>query len=295
MVEVRERVLQDDVNFRLEVADWHGMLAIKKSAKQTTPQTRIDRVKNDVYGMNFFAGLAKDNPQLKLYVPKIYASGDTYYVREYISDEPVVEEDTKPAEAAGRLDQLAKLLAGIDRIEPYGEVRFVGSSNYRRLHGSISEWSDENLRDGLISAAQAGRIKQISAGLGEFIRPRIAHGDMSPYKHSYIRPDGLIALIDFENFTPQAARYFDVAWSYTRLYSFAASANIPRQFLASFLSKAQPAKHQVEQLMAVLIQRTVAMQKDADVDLKNKGIDYRPRAKELLEIIMENKLELLHS
>lgn len=295
MEDVAERVLQDDLNFRLEVIDWQGRSAIKKSAKDTTPKTRLDRIKNDIYGMRFFTEMAQVYPNLKLYVPKIYEADDNYYIREYISDQPVVDQHTDVNTAKQRLDELARLLADIDWLQQYGEVRFVGSSNYQKLHNSISKWADENLQDKLIDQSQAEHIKQISSGLGEYIEPRIAHGDMSPYKHAYLKPNGLIALIDFENFTPQAARYFDVAWSYTRLYTFAVSTEIPKAFLASFLSHAEQPPHQIEQLMAVLIQRTLGMQKDVDADLKSKGIDNRHRAKELMNLILQGRLELLHS
>jgi hypothetical protein len=295
MGNVAERIIQDDVNFKLEIVDWQGQPAVKKSIKPTTPQTRADRIKNDVYGMQFFEQMLHKNQNLPLHVPRIYDFGEGYYVREYVADQSVVEEGMDIAEAGDRLKKLASLLANIDRIEPYGEVRFIGSSNYRNLHKSIGEWANENVRDQIVTPAIAERVKQISAGLGQYIKPRIAHGDMSPYRHAYLRPDNKITLIDFENFTPQAARYFDVAWTYTRLYSFASSTDIPKQFLATFLELAEPVAHRTEQLMAVLIQRILGMQKDADVDLTSKGIDHRDRAKELLELVLQNKLELLHS
>lgn len=286
-------VLQDDEIFRVELVRRNDHLAVKKTAKATTPKTRLERMRNDVYGMEFFRDLAKKYPEFKLYVPILYEHGDDYYVREFIDTEPVVTESMTYDEAAPHLDQLAKLIADIDRLEPYGEVHFVGSSNWRNLYKSIGEWTEENVSDGIISKPHADRVKQISTALEKFISPRIAHGDMSAYKHAYIK-DGQIVLIDFENFTPEAARYFDVAWNYTRLYSFATTTDIPKHFLNSFLQQADKPEHQTEQLMAVIIQRTLGMQKDADADLKSKGVDYRYRAKELLELVLQNKLELLH-
>jgi hypothetical protein len=288
-------ILQDDVNFRLEVIDWNGQKAVKKTAKPTAPKSRVERIKNDIYGMRFFAEMEDKFPHLKLSAPKVYEEGSLHYIREFIEDDPVAQEDAESEQASARLERLAKLLADIDRIEPYGEVKFVGSSNWKNLYKSIERWSDENVADSLITEAQAGRIKEISADLGELIRPRIAHGDMSPYKHAYLRPDNKITFIDCENFTPEAARYFDVAWSYTRLWSFALTTDIPKQFLSAFLAEANQTPNQAEQLMAVLIQRTLGMQKDADADLKNKGVDFRNRAQELMELVLENKLEVLHS
>ena len=288
-------VLQDDRNFRLEKIDWHGKPAIKKSTKDTTPRSRVERIQNDVRGMKFFAKLAAANPKLEIYVPEVYDSGPNFYIREYIESEPLLEKSAGIDEAKARLEILVRLLADIDRLEPGPEVGYVGSSNYRNLERSIPRWADENLRDKLITEEQAGRVKLISAGLGEYLQPRIAHGDMTAYKHSFLRPDGKVAFIDFENFTSGAARYFDVAWSYVRLYSFAVSTEIPKMFLADFLARAEKPEHQTEQLMAALIQRTLGMQKDADYDLKAGGTDFRARANELLELVLQNKLEILHS
>jgi len=294
MTDSKGEVLQDDENFRLEKIDWHGKPAIKKSVKDTTPPSRTVRIQNDVLGMKFFAGLSAANPKLEIYVPEVYSLNSGFYVREYIESEPLLEKTATLDEAKPRLDKLARLLADIDRIPPGREVGYVGSSNYRNLEQSIPRWADENVRDKLITDEQAKKVKLISKGLGKYLKPRIAHGDMSAYKHSYLMADGKIALIDFENFTSGAAGYFDVAWTYTRLYSFASSIDVPKYFLSSFIDKAAPADHRSEQLMAVLIQRTLGMQKDAEGDAK-KGMEYRSRAAELLELVLQNKLELLHS
>ena len=293
MDEVVGRVLQDDENFRVELIDWQGSAAVKKSAKPTAPKTRADRLKNDVLGMRFFTDLTKAY-SLNLYVPRVYESQTDFYVREYIAGEHFLSETASSEEAKPKLDELARLLAKIDRLEPGEQIGYIGSSNYRNLEQSIPRWANENVSDKLITDEEAEKIKRLSAGLGKYLKPRIAHGDVSTYKHSYLMPDGKIAFIDFENFTTGAARYFDVAWCYTRLWSFAVSTDIPRYFLSSFMSQAEKPGHQAEQMMAVLIQRTLGMQKDADVDLQSKDVDYRHRAKELLGLVLQNRLELLH-
>jgi predicted Ser/Thr protein kinase len=289
------QILQDDEVFRVEVVSQDGQLVVKKNAKLSTPPKRIKRMLNDIYGMEFFRDLCHKHPELNLHVPTVYKYGDDFYVREYISGESVVSETMSLEQAGPRLDKLAKLLADIDRLEPYGEAHFMGSSDYRNLYKSIFEWTDENLVDQLINQADAERLKQISKPLEHFLQPRIAHGDMSAYKHAYFQDKDKVALIDFENFTPSAARYFDAAWNYTRLYSFAKTTNIPKHFLKSFITQAQKADYQTEQLMAVLIQRTLGMQKDADTDARKKGINFKSRARELLDLVLQNKLELLYS
>jgi len=288
------RILQDDANFLVELTDWQGQPAIRKTAKPTAPETRVKRMQNDVLGMRFFANLTQKQPGLALHVPVVFDSGPDFYIREFTDDPPVAREDMSLEEAKPRLDKLAELLVRLDRLQEGEEVGYKGSSNYQNLEASISRWADENVADKLISEADSKRVKKISAGLGQYLEPAIAHGDMSAYKHAYLRPDNKITLIDYENFSSRHARYYDAAWCFTRLYSFAKTTAIPKYFLSSLLAMAEPRAHQSEQLMAVLIQRTLGLQKDAASDLEKKGIDFRDRAKELLKLVLENKLELLH-
>jgi len=285
-------ILQDDQNFLVEAIDWQGKRAVKKTAKPTASASRVSRLKNDVLGMHFFAELTKKHPNLQLHVPEVYDFGPSFYIREYIEGQPIIDKSDSLEEAKPKMDKLAKLLADIDRIESTQEIGYIGSSNYRNLWQSIPRWAKENVADKIITDEQAKKVIEISAGLDQYIKPRIAHGD-SPSKHAYLQPSGTITLIDYENFTPQAARYFDVAWSYTRLYSFSGSTDSAKYFLSSFIAQTEPVANQAEQLMAVFIQRTLGLQKDADVDAK-KGVDYISRAKELFDMVLQNDLRLLN-
>jgi hypothetical protein len=107
-------------------------------------------------------------------------------------------------------------------------------------------------------------------------------------------PDGKIAWVDLENFTPSGTRYYDVARVYVRLYSFEPSIETAKRFLSSFLQKANKVEHMDEQLMAIIAQRTLGMQYDAWYDQRH-GDDYRNRAKQLLEQVLQNNLEILYS
>jgi len=290
------RVLQDDDNFLVEYIDWQGQPAVKKTAKETAPETRATRLKNDVYGREYFTDLAQKHPDIGVYVPKVYESGDGYYVSEFISSEPVVNEHMSLEEAAPRLDRPAQVLANIDRIDPYGESRFDGSNDYRQFNRSFEKWAKMPLESGQITEQDVIRINNLYDSLNSYLQPRIAHGDMSPYKHAYLQDDESIAFIDFENFTPEAARYFDVAWCYTRLYSFASTTDIPKSFLASFLKYSDPVPARAQMLQIAILQRTCGMVYDAyhDSQKEQEQKDYRPRATELLNLVLQARLELLY-
>jgi hypothetical protein len=287
------RVLQDDKDFLVELIDWQGMPAVKKSAKPTTPPERCARLKNEAYGISFLSQLAAKHPETNLYIPRLFEAGETHLIREYIEAEPVSSSNRTFQETAGRLDKLASQLAQIDCIEPYGETRFVGHFDYRDIRKNFGKWTADTLADGQITQSQLDRLNQILEPKLTYLSPRITHGDLSPHAHAYIMDDGKIAWVDLENFTPSGARYYDVARVYVRLYSYEAATETPKHFLTSFLNHADRVEHMEEQLMAIFLQRTLGMQYDAWYDAR-KGDDYRERAKELFELVLKNKLELLH-
>jgi hypothetical protein len=288
-----EQVLQENTDFKVELIDWRGRRAVRKSVQPTISPGRAERLQNEAYGMSFLTELAKNQPQVNLFIPELYEITDQYLIREYIEAQPISDPKMPLDEIEARLDKLAGQLAAMDRIEPYGETRFVGHFDYRDIRKNTAKWAAAPLEGGQITQAQVDGINKIIEPLTQFIRPRISHGDLSPHRHAYLLKDGRIAWVDLENFTPSGARYYDVARVYVRLYSFEPSAGTAKKFLTSFLNKADKVEYMGEQLMAIIAQRTLGMQFDAWYDDRH-GDDYRTRAKELLELVLQNKLELLH-
>lgn len=284
---IEKKILQDDEDFLVEVIDWRGRPAVKKSIKPSTQLERIKRLNNEVYGLEFFANLADNHPQIKLYVPSIYEQRDGVLVREYI-DRPAVGDNPN------NLERLAQLLADIDHIEPYGEAKIIPNFDYQNIRNRFPVWTEKGLQSGLIKQAQLDRANQIIDSHERFLQPRITHGDLSPYSHAFMMEDGRIALLDQEVFTPRGARYYDVARCYIRLYQAAKSPDVARKFLSDFLQSADKVEHQTEQLMTIMVQRTIGMQRDAAID-QAKGDDYRNQAAELLKLVLQDRLELLHN
>lgn len=288
------KVLQENEDFKVELIDWYGKPAIHKSVQPTIAPGRAERLQNEAYGMGFLRDLAKNHPEVNLFIPELYEITDNYLIREYIEAKPISAPDMPRDRVGQRLDKLAKQLADMDRIEPYGETKFVGHFDYHDIRKNTAKWAAAPFQGGQITQAQIDGINSIIEPLLPYLRPRISHGDLSPHRHAYLLADGRIAWVDLENFTPSGARYYDVARVYVRLYSFEPSTDPAKKFLTSFLQKADKVEHMEEQLMAIIAQRTLGMQFDAWYDDRH-GQDYRTRAKELLELVLQNKLELLHS
>lgn len=279
-------VLQDDEDFLVEQIIWQGQSAVKKSRKQTTQPERVRRLKNEVHGLKFFSNLVTEHPDIELYVPNLYEHTNTYIVTEYI-DAPAVGTN------GDSLEKLAKLLARIDRIEPYGEALIEPNFYYKNIRNRFPIWSEQAMASGLLSQVQLNKANQIIDKFEPFLSPRIAHGDLSPTAHALMMPNSKIGLIDYEVFTPEGARYYDVARCYTRLYSETGAANAAKLFLKHFLQYSDSAPRRKEQLLAILVQRVIGMQRDAGVDF-TKGRDYRESAQELLNLVLEANLKKMY-
>jgi hypothetical protein len=291
---IEPKILQENEDFKVELVEWQGKPAVRKSTQPTISPGRAERLQNEAYGMGFLNDLAQKHPETKLFIPHLYEITPTYLLREYIEAEPISVPGMPQDKVEHRLDLLAQQLADMDRIEPYGETKFVGHFDYHDIRKNTAKWAAAPLEGGQITQAQVDGINQIIEPLLPYIRPRISHGDLSPHRHAFLLSDGKIAWVDLENFTPSGARYYDVARVYVRLYSFEPSTETAKRFLKSFLDKADKTEHMNEQLMAIIAQRTLGMQFDAWYDDRH-GSDYRGRAKELLDLVLQNKLELLHS
>lgn len=287
-------ILQENEDFKVQLIDWNGQPAIRKSVQPTIAPGRAERLQNEAYGMGFLRDLAKNHPEVNLFIPELYEITDNYLIREYIEAEPISAPGMPPDRVEQRLEKLAQQLANMDRIEPYGETRFVGHFDYHDIRKNTAKWAAAPLEGRQITQAQVDGINQVIKPLLGYIRPRISHGDLSPHRHAYLLNDGKIAWVDLENFTPSGARYYDVARVYVRLYSFEPNIDTAKKFLTSFLRKADKVEHMDEQLMAIIAQRTLGMQFDAWYDDRH-GQDYRSRAKKLLELVLQNKLELLRA
>jgi len=276
----------------VEIIDWQGRQAVKKTVQPTIAEGRIERFDNENYGLKFFAELASNHQDLKLRVPEVYEAGKDYIIIEYLGDDRIITKEMPAEKANERMDLLAKLLAGIDRIKPYGETRYFGNADYRNIRRNFHKWFQRPLAHELITLSQIKRIEMLMDELIPYVQPRITHGDLSPHDHIFCLPDDFLGIVDLEAFTPSGSRYYDAAKCYVRLFSFEESLDVPKQFLKTFINYSEEVENKTEQLMAILVSRTVGMQRDAAVDYE-KGNDYRNRAAELLDLVLQNRLELL--
>lgn len=286
-------VLQDDENYRVERVDWQGKDALRKEVKNTLSDERRKAFQNEMVGMRTFRTLAAKHPEWRLVVPGVFEEGDDYVVREFIEGAELLSPETTREEARPRLARLAEVLAGIDHVRPdqnYAPGR--DSAPFTDIRRRFEVWSKAPLESGMLAANDFAAANLLIEECQAYLQPRYAHGDMSPFKHAYLLSRGVLGFIDFEHFSPQKPRYYDVAYAYSRMFTRSSDPRIAGDFLQHFLEISESAPRKTEQLLAIMTQRAIGMHFDAYNDAQ-KGEDYVARAQLLLRLCLSRSVALL--
>ncbi|HEX6462406.1 MAG TPA: phosphotransferase [Candidatus Saccharimonadales bacterium] len=291
---MEHNILQNDEHFRVEVIDWHGVKAIRKSLQSTTNERRRLTFQNEIVGTAKFYEIAEAHQSWGLKVPSIFESGDSWMIREYLEGEPLCDETTTIEQAHQGLERLSTIVAQIDRIEPdeHAAGSFEDSAPYTNITKRFETWAKGPLESNVLIPAAFQAAKQLIDDFQPYLAPRYAHGDLSPLKHALIDGNGQISLFDFEHFSSQKPRYYDAAYCYSRLLTRVADRRVAASFLGSFLHSAMPVPHQDEQLLAIMTQRAIGMHFDALND-RPKGADYVKRAQEFLQLCLDRDVSKL--
>ena len=285
--------LQDNAIFTVELVDWEGERALRKTLNAEANSRRAKSFKDELLGMEVFGKLAHTHPEWKLRVPEVYAKGEDWVVREFIEGSPLLEYDTSLDAARENVAKLAVQLANIDRVEPDATIHEQDdSAPYTNIRGGFSKWSKQPLAEGLLIQASYDATNALIDDYAGYLMPRYAHGDLNALSHVFISDDKRLAWIDFEHFSAHKPRYYDVAYCYSRLFTKAAQPEIAGEFLKNFLESAEIVSHQDEQLLAIMAQRAIGMHFDALNDLAT-GLDYRKRAQDFLARCLTRRVQNL--
>jgi hypothetical protein len=289
----RDEILQDDKNYRVVRTKWQGKDALRKTVKSMADEQRQKIFHNEITGMQAYRALATGHIAWRLTIPEVFEEGSDYVTREFIDGEELLTLDITRDDAKSRIVRLAEVLANIDQIEPeqaYKPNR--DSAPYTDIRRRFDSWSEAPLEAAILSSKDFAAANALIKEYQPYLEPRYAHGDMSPFKHVYLLPNNRVGFIDFEHFSPQKARYYDVAYAYTRIFTRAKYPEIAGDLLQYFLDVSEAAPHKTEQLLAILTQRAIGMHFDAYND-RQKGEDYVDRAQLLLRLCLSRNLTSL--
>lgn len=283
--------LQDDENYLVEQVRYGRELAVRKSLKSTADERRRATFLNELQGTKRFGALAAAHPEWGLVIPRILVGHDAWVLREFVDGNELVTFNMSHEEARVRLGQLAHVLAAVDTVPPEKAEPWDGdSAPFANIRRRFDMWSKGPLKEGVLDTLAYKAANELIDEYQPLLEPRYAHGDMSPFKHVFALPQGLLAFIDFEHYSPLKPRYYDVAYVYSRLRMQAHHEGLAGVFLSEFLRVADGVPNQKEQLLAIMTQRAIGMHFDALNDYR-RGIDYRKRAQDFLTVCLERNID----
>jgi hypothetical protein len=296
------QILQEnDEDFFVEVIEWPKRLGVAKKAvlkrfEPTILDRRRDGFANESVGTRVFRKLAKSHPSWGLVVPRTYAEGNTWSIRRFMKGEPLLSEGAEyydRHETNGRIGKLALLLAHLDSIEPNIDIPDDphNSAPYDNIMVRTPHWAKFPIESGLLTQSDYDAVENLTVANKELLVPRYAHGDLMPYAHVIVRPDGRLSFIDFEHFSARKPRYYDAAYCYAQIYLKAPDTELAGMFMEKLLESADSPEHQTEQMMTVLSQRAVRLYFDADFEKLEPTDGSVTKTKELLDLSVHGSLE----
>ena len=284
--------IQDGTNFKVELVEWVGSPAIRKTLNPNAESRRAVTFKNELLGMEVFDKLAQTYPEWGMRVPKVYEKGEGWMIREFIDGNQLIDHATPLESARENLSRLAVQLAAIDRVEPDKTIpEHEDSAPYTDIRKRFSKWSEKPLAAGILDQNSYDGVNVLIDDYTPYLTPRYAHGDLNCIKHVLVTENNQLAWIDFEHFSAHKPRYYDLAYGYSRLFTQSQYPEVAGELLKVFLENAEPTPHRDEQLLAVMSQRAIGMHFDAMNDLAS--VDYRDRAQDFLARCLSRRIQNL--
>lgn len=262
-----------------------------KEAKQTETGGSFE---NEVAWMEFALHLAEQRPELHCrgLVPRAYQPSKAL-LTEFIDAPLVAMPKSLDADFPAHLSRFVDTLIAVDAVgQGYNTSLPPRSRNsdYRQLDRGWDAWyrrlNDEfsTKYTDLVDAAKRA-IKDTAP-----LTVCMQHGDFVPW-HIFEKDEEWV-IFDAEHAHHELPRFYDLAYSFSRIYTRADDSNLAKQQLALFIDRIALGETDFwQQFMPVLISRAVGVLSDALYDLPK--VDYEDRARELLEACLADSKEFL--
>jgi hypothetical protein len=153
--------------------------------------------------------------------------------------------------------------------------------------------------DGHLTEEVVEKARQLVNDYSPFVTPRLQHGDFVPW-HLFSYHDGDAdswISFDGEHASLMKPRFYDLAYSYSRLFTRSddkeLAAQLLHEFVALGVTNGEFTHEEFHQaFVPVLMSRSIGMFLDAHFD-EQKGEDYTAEAKDLFERCQARSLEAL--
>lgn len=251
---------------------------------------------NEVWWNSTLVRLTEADPSIKVLAPQIDMSGKQFYIGEFFEAKPLIADgfNFTTADIEPWLEQISKLLVDFDqmaiqpRMNDQAQYEDTNSAPYTNLTAKLDAWMKLPLENKQIDEATIKKGKQLFDIYKASVTPRLQHGDFVPW-HMYDLNEGIIGLIDGEHASLTKPRFYDLAYIYSRLATRLNDFEAAQNLLTKVIDQLDEDRSEIEKAwIPIMTLRAFGMINDAEADLKT--LDYRPTAKQLLNMCFEEKI-----
>lgn len=262
-----------------------------KEAKQTDTGGSFE---NEVAWMEFASHLAEEHPELHCRGLALRGYQPCEVIlTEFIEAPLVATPKSLDANFPSRLSRFVDVLIAVDKVGQGYHTSLPSRShkpNYHQLDKGWDAWY-RRLNDEF-SIKYADMVEAARRAIQDTppLTACMQHGDFVPW-HIFEKEEEWV-IFDAEHAHHELPRFYDLAYSYSRIYTRADDSNLARQQLALFIERIALEETDFwQQFMPVLITRAVGVLSDALYDLPK--VNYEEQARELLEACLADNKEFL--
>lgn len=238
---------------------------------------------------DFMNGLSSHYPNLNIRGLSIFSYLPHQAILTEFIDAPFLTSSDDTAQLAAYLDRYVDVLKAIDsfgRTWHSNNLPKDVSTPYDQLEKGWDKWINgaKLIEKAIITDQQIKEAQQIIERNKPYITPCMQHGDFVPW-HIF-NQNGTWIIYDAEHASHLFPRFYDLAYTYTRLYTRGQNTAFADSLLSKFIDHVDISEQDFfRQFVPVVLSRAVGMLFDAENDLKD--IDYRREAQELFRHWLE--------
>jgi hypothetical protein len=278
-----------DPEFQPQRSNKHGFCKLEKQgnfyfAKYSKDNaSRQSSVTTDIWWCQTIQELRKTH-SLSIRTPQIIDHGVDWYIAQWVEGHPSAQPTDPAAKLDAYIDDYAKCLVSLDAIKPEwlasSPPAADNSTPYNQLDRRWPEWTKQPIAEGLLAPEQLEQARLLIHDYQKYTTPHLQHGDFVPW-HILIDANQDWWLIDGEHASTQKARYYDLAYMYSRIFTRLHSPQHATRLLKAFMQHSGKSRESLyPALLPVMTSRAIGMHFDALNDLH--GDDYRADAQDLL-------------
>lgn len=262
--------------------------------KQANTPEVAPKLQRELLWHDYMSDFATAQPELCVRSPRVIKTAENQILFELI-EAPFVGTIDNAASLESRTPRLAKLLLAMDA---FGAIwhpsrhpdAATDNAPYDAVDKSWRKWAANPTANGVITETMIQDAEDILQAYRQRLKPQMQHGDFNPW-HIFDK-DGEWIIFDGENSSVNKARFYDLAYFYSRVFTRAQNRSVPTKLLTEFVNGVDMSEADfLESFLPLLTSRSLGIFLDAEHD--KPTVDYTDSAIELFARCKSRSLSAL--